>query len=123
MTDVMTVPPAEVEIEYPDPFGDAIKPVETVLREIRDLLGGVGFEMMRLDGGAVTQSQHIRFRVYYVILSEIAAAGVTLNVGTVAYPFFAPAAPVRVDFPIVIERGIDISYTGAGRAYLVGKPE
>jgi hypothetical protein len=123
MDTVFSDPVGEVELEYPDPFGDAMKPSEAVLREIRDMLGAVGFEIIRLDAGAVTQSQHIRFRVYYLIVSEIAATAVSLNIGTVVYPFFAPAAPVRVDFPIVIERGIDMSWTGEGRVYLVGKPE
>jgi hypothetical protein len=103
-------------------------------REVRELLaelvrqaGMIGLETMRLDAAAapVPQSQHVRFRVYRVIVNPVTAGTLTLTIGTATYPFDGSARSLQdVPFPIVIERGSDISCVGAdGRIFLIGKPE
>jgi hypothetical protein len=86
-----------------------------------------GWEIVRLDAGAapVPQSQHIKFRVQYVIVNPVTAGTLTLTLGTVGYPFDGQARGLQVvPFPLVIERATDMTCVGAdGRIYLVGIPE
>lgn len=96
---------------------------ENATRAILDALLQVGWEIIRVDAGAVPQSQHPKMRVQYVIISRATAGTATLLVGTGQYPFDVQAAPVRVDFPLVVERGVDLAMTGDGRLYLVGPTE
>lgn len=126
MEDVTSDPTGEVF------FPDAVKQHDEMLsaldagsRRIVEALTGVGAEIVRLDASAtpVPQSQHIRFRVQYLIISRATVGDMTLQIGTGTYPFTVGATPERVDFPIVIERGVDMSAIGDGRLYLVGFPE
>lgn len=84
-------------------------------------------EIVRLDAGAAPapQSQHVRFRVRYVIVSAITAGTMTLTVGTASYPFEGQArGNDAIPFPLVIERGSDMSCVGTdGRIFLVGDVE
>jgi hypothetical protein len=100
----------------------AIGAVNASMRRLIEVLTDVGKEIVRIDAG-VTTSQRIRFRVRHLIISRATAGVATLGIGTGTYPFDVLAAPVRVDFPLVIERGVDMSFTGDGRIYLVGDPE
>lgn len=101
---------------------NAIQANSAALARILSALTDVGKEIVRVDAGA-TVSQRIRFRVRWLIISRATAGVGTLLVGTGSYPFTVAAAPVRVDFPLVIERGVDVGFTGDGVLYLVGDPE
>jgi hypothetical protein len=88
-------------------------------------------ELIRVDANAApsifpqVQSQHVRFRVRAIIVNAITAGTLTLQVGTAQYPFEATARGLDViPFPLVIERGSDVSCVGAdGRIWLIGDPE
>lgn len=88
-----------------------------------DDAGMVGFEIIRADAGLAPQSQHPKMRVRFIIISRATAGLATLGVGTALYPFTVAAAPVVIPFPLVIERGVDITFTGDGTIYLVGPTE
>lgn len=107
-----------------EPLTDATK---EGARNIVQYLAMVGSEIIRLDAAAapVPQSQHIRFRVRGVIVNPVTAGTLTLQVGTAQYPFDGAARFLAfVPFPLVIERGSDMSCAGAdGRIYLIGDPE
>jgi hypothetical protein len=102
---------------------DAIRATNAALARIIGVLSGHGFEIVTLNAGAVAASQRIRFRVQYLVISRATAGDAVLTIGTGAYTFTVAAVPVRVDFPLVIERGVDMLFTGDGRMYLVGIPE
>lgn len=87
------------------------------------ILTGAGLQIVTLQPGAVAASQHIRFRLQYIIVSRATAGDAVLTLGTVGYTFTVGAVPATIDFPLVIERGTDMLYTGDGRMYLVGWPE
>lgn len=101
---------------------EAIGKVDASMRRLIEVLTDVGKETIRIAAGA-TMSQRIRFRLRYLIISRATQGVATLTIGTGSYDFDSPAAPVRVDLPLVIERGVDVGFTGDGRIYLVGDPE
>jgi len=100
----------------------AIGKIDASMRRLIEAVTDVGKETIRIAAGA-TMSQRIRFRLRYLIISRATQGVATFTVGTGSYDFDAPAAPVRVDLPLVIERGTDLGFTGDGRVYLVGDPE
>lgn len=101
----------------------ALRATNAALARVVDMLMGAGQEIIRIDAGTAAQSQRIRFRVQYLIVNRATAGTGTLGIGTASYPFVTDATPRRVDFPIVIDRGIDMTWTGDGLVYLVGWPE
>lgn len=102
---------------------DAIRATNGALARIIGILSGHGYEIITLNAGAVAASQRIRFRVQYIIISRATAGDAVLTIGTGTYTFTVAAVPSTVDFPLVIERGVDMLMTGDGRMYLVGIPE
>lgn len=114
------------DIDVPDPLAGlttaAGKQADAIGR-VNDALRFNGAEYLRLEAGAVAQSQHIRFRVLYLIISRATAGDAVLTIGTQTFTFTVGGFPVRIDLPLVIERGVDIEFDGDGRAYLVGYPE
>lgn len=101
----------------------AIARTNAALARIIAMLMGAGQEIIRVDAGTVAQSQRIRFRVQYLIVNRATAGLSNLGIGTGTYPFTSDATPRRVDLPIVIERGVDMTWSGDGSVYLVGWPE
>lgn len=99
-----------------------VRRTNAALARILTALTDAGKQTIRIAAG-VTMSQHIRFRLRYIIISRATAGVATLGIGTGTYDFDVTGTPVRVDLPLVIERGTDISFTGDGRIYLVGDPE
>jgi hypothetical protein len=115
-------------------IGDETDPLAPLTAATRDAgkgilaaLLGVENEIVRLDASAapVAQSQHIRLRVLTVIVNPVTAGTLTLVIGTAQYPFDGAARALQpFPFPLVIERGSDMSCVGAdGRIYLIGAPE
>lgn len=106
---------------------DALNSNAAATAAILSELGMDGFQIIRLDAGAapVPLSQHIRMRVLYVIVNPVTAGTLTLTLGTGTYPFDGAARSLTyIPFPIVIERGTDMSCVGTdGRIYLIGQPE
>ena len=86
-----------------------------------------GTEIIRLDVGAapIPQSQHVRYRVTQIIFNALTAQTMTLTIGTSQYPIdVAARGTVSIVFPLVIERGSDMSCIGIdGRVYMIGLPE
>lgn len=89
-----------------------------------------GCTIIRLIGGApivnaaFAGSSHLRLRVRRLILSRTTAGIGSLFIGSESYDFDLPAStPVPVDFPLVIERGADLSFTGDGRCYILADTE
>lgn len=89
----------------------------------------VNAEIIRLDAAliavGVPQSQHIRLRLRGIIVNPVTAGVLTLQIGTAQYPFDGAVRLLQyVPFPLLIERGADMSCVGAdGRIYLIGDPE
>lgn len=106
---------------------DTIRRTNAAVARLIEQDGMVGWEIVRLDAGAapVSISQRIRFRVQRVIVNPVTAGQLVLTLGTVGYPFDGAARSLTdIPFPLVIERGIDMSCVGAdGRLYLIGIPE
>lgn len=121
------------EVHYPDAEEmhretlDAIGKQSAAARAGLELGMMVGWQILRLDVGAapIPQSQHIRLRVQKIIMNPVTAGVITIQIGTVGYPFNLGAANVTaVDFPLVIERGSDMQALGVdGRVYILGIPE
>lgn len=101
---------------------DAIRAQSVGLARIVSILSSAGMEIVTLTPAQVA-SQRIRFRVQYIIIARATAGAAILGIGSGTYNFTAAAVPARVDFPLVIERGVDMLYTGDGFMYLVGWPE
>lgn len=99
-----------------------VRRTNAALARILAALTDVGKETIRIAAGE-RMSQRIRFRLRYLIISRATAGVATLGVGTASYDFDVTGTPVRVDFPLVIERGSDVTFTGDGRIYLIGDPE
>ena len=114
-----------------DDGGDPLKPLTDTTRSgLASLLAFLAMEnaeIIRLEAAAapVVQSQHVRLRVRGIIVNPITAGALTLTIGTAQYPFDGGAREIEwVPFPLVIERGSDMSCVGAdGRIYLIGDPE
>lgn len=110
---------------------DPLKPLTDATKEAtKNLLAFLAFEnaeIIKLDAAAspVIQSQHIRFRLRGVIVNPITAGVLTLTIGTATYPFDGAARALTfLPFPLLIERGTDMSCVGTdGRIYLIGDPE
>lgn len=115
------------DIEVADPFAGMVDRLHTIaenLGRISEAVSGDGQELIRLDGGsAIPQSQHVKFRVIVIVFSRATAGDSTLSIGESTYTFTLGAVPAIVPFPLVIERGLNMSLTGDGRAYLIGNPE
>lgn len=132
----------------PDMGGDPIGYVETydageMHREVLAALGALSagdaailkalmyYEatIIRVDGGGVTPNpvnagqvglSHYRGRLRAICFSRATAGDTDLIFGSNRYTFTLPASPVVVSpFPLVIERGTDLSATGDGRHYLI----
>lgn len=77
-----------------------------------------------IGGGAIVQqgfapTSHLRLRVRAILASRATAGVANLVIGTEQYGFdLAAGVPVMFPFPLVIERGADLSFTGDGRCYL-----
>jgi hypothetical protein len=89
-----------------------------------------GCTIIQLTGGAgilnaaFAGPSHLRLRVRRLIMSRTTAGIGALIVGSEQYPFDLPAStPVEIDFPLVIERGSDLSFTGDGRCYILADVE
>lgn len=84
-------------------------------------------EIITLTGGANVEafSQYPRLRVQSItIVNAGAAALVTVTVGTARYIFAAGIGTQTFDFPLVIERGMNVSCDLVGSiVYLVGNVE
>lgn len=113
-----------------DPFPSML----SYLKDIRDALRGIvamGEQEWPFDGSTTGAMQAgatwERLRVSYLVFSTIAAATVTLTIGTRTRVFSVPAADTRiVPLPIVIERGMTVTLTGSGgvvTGHLVATPE
>lgn len=106
---------------------EVLKALEAGPRAIVDSLRRHGWEIMRLDAAAasVSQSQHAKLRVELLIINPITAGTLTLKVGEASYDFDGAARSLSpIPFPLVIERGVNLSCNGAdGRIYMIGKPE
>jgi hypothetical protein len=102
---------------------EAIAASNAALARIVRILSSAGMEIVTLTAGALPASQRIRFRVQYLVISRATAGDAILGIGSGSFTFTVAAVPVRVDFPLVIERGVDMTMTGDGRLYLVGWPE
>lgn len=131
VVDPPLVPAENVE----NPIGEVrFADADEMHREMIDAIGAAarrgieqgmwaGSEIIELLPG-ITQSQHIRFRVQKILLNRVTAGDAVFTVGTRSYTFsVGAAAPTGFDFPILIERGVDMTYTGDGRMYLLGWPE
>ncbi len=110
---------------------DPLAPLTTALkagdRAALDYAAMVNTQIIRLDAAAapLTLSQHPKLRLRGVIVNPVTAGVLTLTLGTATYPFASPANGLTyIPFPLVIERGTDMSCVGAdGRIYLIGDPE
>jgi hypothetical protein len=110
-------------VTLPDPpVDDPFPSIQRTLDGINDAVRAVADTIIRIDAGQRT-SLAPRLRVAYLIVSRATAGDGILTVGTASYTFTMLAAPVRIDFPLVIERGTDIAFAGDGRIYLVGTTE
>lgn len=105
----------------------ALEKMDTNTRAIVDTGRLVGSEIVTLTGGGAVGSigtQHEKLRVRYLILSSVTAAVRTLTIGTRTFSFpLAANAPVVLPFPLVIERGSDLTFSGDGFCYIVADPE
>jgi hypothetical protein len=110
-----------------DPLGPLTAAIKEGDKALLRWLAMVGSEIIRLDAAATPtiQSQHIRFRLRGVIVNPVTAGTLTLQIGTATYPFDGAARSLQfIPFPLLIERGSDMSCAGAdGRIYLIGDPE
>lgn len=102
---------------------ELLRNLDSNFRRLIQSQNDIGKETIRLDAGAVAASQHIRFRVRWIIISRATVGDATLLVGTGSYVWTVGAVPVRIDFPILIDRGVDMQFVGDGRIYLIGDPE
>jgi hypothetical protein len=115
-----TAPVPAFEDEYIALFNSQ----NALLRQIYDALvgrGNPGISIRRLP----LLPGDIVYRVERLILVNNTAAGVAVavNVGTAAYPFALPAnTTLDLPFPLNVQAGLDVTYTGEGLAYLVGYP-
>jgi hypothetical protein len=104
---------------------------DDILTSIRDTLQATyrRRQIIELHGtGSTNVWQQVgRFYVDHLIVSVDAAAYVTLSVGTRTYSFQVPAATVRIDLPILIDRALNVQATATGNpkidVYLVGVVE
>lgn len=116
--------------EFPDAMkmhADTLGALDAGSRRIVAALLYQGAAIIRLDGsaGPVNIGQvgisHLRFRVRVLILSRLTAGVTNLIIGSARYPFNLGTVPAIIDpWPLVIERGTDVSIDGDGNAYLVG---
>lgn len=93
----------------------------------------VGWEMLdfRIVAGAaptLPQSQHVRFRVRALVIATDAAATVIITIGTRTFNFPVAVGTIVIPFPVVIERGVDLTATVAAGAanvtvLVIGSPE
>jgi hypothetical protein len=104
---------------------------DDILTSIRDTLQRTykRRQIIELHGtGSTNVWQQVgRFYVDHLIVSVDAAAYVTLSVGTRTYGFQVPAATVRIDLPILIDRALNVQANATGNpkidVYLVGVVE
>jgi hypothetical protein len=91
----------------------------------------VNATIIRLEAGAgsvnagFVGASHLRLRVRSIVFVAITGGVGTLNIGEASYPFaFGANSTNAVELPLVIERGVNLSYTATdGRAYVVADPE
>jgi hypothetical protein len=92
----------------------------------------IGWEMLdfRIVAGAAPalQSQHVRFRVRFLVIAADAAATVIITIGTRTFNFPVAVGTIVIPFPVVIERGVDSNASvSAGAAnvtvLVIGSPE
>lgn len=111
-----TAPP-----DIDDPFASMRDAIEAIAENTKQ----VGQQIIRLDAAATPTpvAQHAKLRVQSIIIARATAGAAVVVIGTAQYPFTVAAAPVVLPFPLVIERGTDMSATGDGQVYLIGEPE
>lgn len=114
-------------VDATDPLAGVIAATQKAATDSVATMRMVGAEIIRLDAAAapVPLSQYPKLRVQFVVLNVITAGAISLQVGTVLYPFnLAANAAIIVPFPLLIERGTNMAAVAAdGRIYLVGYPE
>lgn len=119
----------ESGIEVIEPLDSLTKTVASQAATLAAILADQrmdGWEILAIEngGGALPQSQHIRFRVRYVILSRVVSGPTILLIGTRSFRWETTSWPIVFPFPLVIERGVDISSSvGDGFTYLIGSVE
>jgi hypothetical protein len=104
--------------------------LSTVSRDTRALLAAltyIGTEIVIVTGGAAVNAngtQWERLRVRHLIVTSITAGLRVFTIGTRSFSFpLAANTTLVLPFPLVIERGSDLSYSGDGTCYIVGDPE
>lgn len=97
---------------------DAIAKLDAGIARLIETIMNVRRMILRIDAGQ-TLSRSARLRVQWIIISRATPGDAVLGVGTETFAFTVAAAPVRIDFPLVIGEGVDLAYTGDGRIYLV----
>lgn len=106
-----------------DPFPDIKATLDAIAAAIRG--DGLGIYEFNAAGNMLAGASWQKLRLRYFVFSTTAPATVTLTVGTIARTFSLPAADTRVvPFPLVIERGTNVSVSGSIQsAYLIAEPE
>lgn len=104
-------------------LGDTREIMASVYGELRE----EGYEIITLSGGAgaAAFSQYPRLRVKRIIVVNPGAnAAITLTVANATYLFYATTGVISILFPIVVERGNNLSVDLVGSTvYIIGKPE
>ena len=105
----------------------AIAKVSGGVARLINTLRGVNYGIIQLTqaGGIVSGGslRSARLRVQWIIISRATAGDAVIGIGTESFTFTVAAAPVRVDFPLVVGEGVDLTYTGDGRVYLIVESE
>ena len=118
----------EPEIEVIEPLAGLEKRTDALLADQQM----VGWEMLdfRIVAGAAPalQSQHVRFRVRFLVIAADATATVIITIGTRTFNFPVAVGTIVIPFPVVIERGVDSNASvSAGAAnvtvLVIGSPE
>lgn len=99
-----------------------IRKQSSALARLVKVLTDVGKMTIRIDAAA-TKSFSARLRIRWLVISRATAGTATFIVGTESFPFTVGAVPVRVDLPLVVENGTDLSFTGDGTVYVIADPE
>ena len=123
-------PGSGVVAEVPGGLPETLRNLDASTQRLVQAITLQGTTIIRLVGGAgpvnaaFAPSSHLRLRVRYLIASRTTAGIGSLTVGSETYDFDLPASmPIIIPFPLVLERGVDLSFTGDGRCYVIADPE